>query len=99
MTPESAFLSLATNRRRRRRSTTERGLGSSHQRNRSRWARVVVGGAVARTRWGPSIARGEAWDLDHRDDRSGYLGPAHASCNRRAGALLKVAPALRSRRW
>jgi hypothetical protein len=28
---------------------------------------------------------GQALDLDHNDSRTGYLGLAHRSCNRRAG--------------
>jgi hypothetical protein len=30
----------------------------------------------------------QAWDLDHHDtDRRLYLGPSHASCNRRASMI------------
>jgi hypothetical protein len=32
------------------------------------------------------IEPGEDWQLDHRDDRQGYLGPSHRRCNLRAGA-------------
>jgi hypothetical protein len=32
------------------------------------------------------IRAGELWELDHTDDRTGYLGASHRSCNRRAGA-------------
>jgi hypothetical protein len=51
---------------------------------------VVVGGL---------IVPGEPWDLDHRDDRRGYLGPAHSSCNRSAGARKRNAQTRRSRAW
>jgi hypothetical protein len=42
---------------------------------------------TACTRCGRQIEPGQLWDLDHTDDRSGYLGPAHRSCNRSAGAV------------
>jgi hypothetical protein len=35
---------------------------------------------------GGFIRRGQAFDLDHTDDRRGYLGASHARCNRVAGA-------------
>jgi hypothetical protein len=37
-------------------------------------------------RCGRPIERGQAVDLDHHDDGRSYLGLAHATCNRRAGA-------------
>ena len=45
-------------------------------------------------RCGGLIAAGEPWDLDHKDDRRGYLGPSHSACNR---ATQK--PRRRSRVW
>ncbi len=36
-------------------------------------------------RCGELIDRDAAWVLDHRDDGTGYLGPSHLQCNRRAG--------------
>jgi hypothetical protein len=33
------------------------------------------------------ILPGQEWVLDHTDDRKGYLGPSHATCNNRAGGL------------
>jgi len=38
------------------------------------------------SRCGYPVHPADTWDLDHTDDRTGYLGPAHAHCNRAAGA-------------
>ncbi len=58
------------------------------------WAEEVGGVMV-----GGFIAPGADWDLDHTDDRRGYLGAAHQKCNRRAGALKRNARTRRSRVW
>lgn len=68
-------------------STTSRGYGHAHQVERRRWAPRVALGEVGCARCGDVIEPGEAWDLDHDDTRTGYLGPSHASCNRSAGAV------------
>ena len=39
-------------------------------------------------RCGLPMLPGQALDLDHTDDRAGYLGMSHARCNRQAGARL-----------
>lgn len=51
--------------------------------------RALLPGAVGSpcVRCGQVIAPGEPIDLDHRDDAPGWAGMAHASCNRRAGAM------------
>lgn len=76
-------------------STTARGYGTQHQRERKRWAPVVARGDAYCTetlclierdggsRW---IEPGAAWDLAHTPDRLAYLGPAHSRCNRSEGA-------------
>jgi len=66
-------------------TTTERGYGASHQRARQRMAVLVARGEALCPRCHRVIVPGVAWDLDHTDDRSAYLGAAHRSCNRRAG--------------
>ena len=92
-------------------TTNQRGYGPRHKRARAEAKKVVDRGEAYCCRCGrwidPSLrdARGlEMWELDHTDDRSGYRGPAHRSCNRRAGAIKGnkqrgqgVAPA--RRRW
>jgi hypothetical protein len=35
---------------------------------------------------GQPIEASQPWHLDHRDDRRGYLGTSHATCNLRSAA-------------
>lgn len=79
--------------------TTERGLGSLHQSLRRSWATIVRRGLAKCSRCGDPIAADGLWDLDHTEDRSGWLGAAHRSCNRRAGALKANSPRRASRAW
>jgi hypothetical protein len=75
-------------------STTSRGYGSQHQSMRNRLlAAWKPGQPCARCgqpmlcRWliTPSGKRVSAIDLGHTDDRRGYTGLEHRSCNRRDG--------------
>ena len=68
----------------RRGTARQRGYDAAHDAERARWSTVVDTGAVTCARCGQPIAPGESWDLDHADDRSGYLGPSDARCNRAA---------------
>jgi len=52
---------------------------------------------AACVRCGRVMLPGEALDLDHTDDRGGYLGMAHAACNRAAGARKGNASRARAR--
>lgn len=86
-------------------TTTARGYGAEHRKLRAGWARKVAAGSVLCARCGKLIFPGAEWDLDHTDDRSDYLGPSHAACNRataahRAGTFRTSRPVeLRSRDW
>ena len=59
--------------------------GAAHKAMRKRLAPVVVTGTVRCARCDELIASGDKWQLDHRDDGRGWLGPSHQSCNSRAG--------------
>lgn len=67
--------------------STDRGYGSAHRRERKRWQSRVDRGEVLCARCDEPIEFGDQWDLDHTDDRTGYLGPSHSGCNRSAGAI------------
>jgi len=65
-------------------NTSARGYGTYHQRLRRYLISIFEPGQPCPRCGGPILA-GEPVDLDHTDDRSGYLGLSHAWCNR--GAL------------
>lgn len=67
------------------RSTTARGYGTPHQRERERWKPLVDSGNASCARCGKAIAPGQPWDLGHTDDRTAYTGPECVPCNRSAG--------------
>lgn len=70
---------------RARGSRQQRGYGAEHDRLRDAWKSKVDAGQADCARCGEPITAGQAWALDHTDDRAGYLGPSHATCNNRAG--------------
>ena len=64
-------------------STRERGYGSEHRALRERWRPRVQAEDVFCARCGLLILADEAWDLAHDPmDRTRWLGPMHAHCNR-----------------
>ena len=81
-----------------------RGYGNNHEARRRQLEPLVATGRVACCRCGELIEPGVVWHLDHRDDRRGYLGPAHARCNMRAAAqktnsIRRPEPLIWSRIW
>lgn len=69
-------------------TTTARGYGASHQRERARWQKVIdTQGATCWRCHTPIPPGSRRWDLGHHDhDRSVYMGPECRTCNRAAGA-------------
>jgi hypothetical protein len=51
---------------------------------RKRLEALVATGLAVCARCGGPIDKGAPFDLDHADDRKGYLGVSHPSCNRGA---------------
>ncbi len=78
----------AKERSQRKGTTSSRGYGRHHQAVRMSWQRSIDDPrrAVVCTICKEDVNPGEEWDLDHTEDRMGYRGPAHSSCNRRDGA-------------
>jgi hypothetical protein len=79
----------------RRRVRLANQYGAAHRALRRRLEPKVAAGLAFCARCGERIEPNQAWDLDHRDDRQGYLGPSHATCNRQA----KGGRRRRSREW
>lgn len=82
-------------------STTNRGYGITHTKERLKWKTVVESGWARCTRCGQPIHPDAEWDLDHSDDRTHYLGAAHRGHNRSAGARKgnRIAQARRATTW
>lgn len=78
-------------------STTARGYGATHTAERAKWAAVVEAGKAECARCHRPIMADDPWDLDHNDDRTGYIGPSHATCNRSAGG--RNGAAVTNSRW
>lgn len=79
--------------------TTARGYGHEHQQLRAEWAKELKKlGVLPCARCGESIYHGDDWDLGHTDDRTGYTGPEHRSCNRADGGRRRHAPTSFKRR-
>lgn len=72
-------------------STTARGYGWEHQQARAAAQAAFVEGSPCPRCEEPMLST-QPLDLDHRDDRDGYLGLAHRSCNR--GALHRAVVAM-----
>jgi hypothetical protein len=64
-----------------------RGYDRAHEQLRAKWKRKVDRCEVNCARCGLLILPISEWALDHTDDRTGYLGPSHSTCNNRAGGL------------
>jgi hypothetical protein len=61
-----------------------RGYTNAQVARRRRLEPLVASGQVACCRCRELIQPRQQWHLDHTDDRRGYLGAAHATCNLRA---------------
>lgn len=84
--------------------TVDRGYGAQHKQVRTLWAkRLEASGALPCARCGKPIVHGEPFDLGHNDSRTGWQGPEHMHCNRRAGGLSRAGkpapPAAVRRDW
>lgn len=65
-----------------------RGYGRRHHELRLRMLPLAIGRPCSRC--GEPMLEGQPLDLDHTDDREGYRGFSHASCNRRAPSLKRA---------
>ena len=60
----------------------QKGYGTPHWRLKDR-LRPLVAAGVIRCQYCGGVITDAVWDLGHSDDRSTWIGPTHAVCNRR----------------
>jgi hypothetical protein len=70
--------------RKKRPYPTQR-YSAPHRKMRERLVPIVATGTVRCARCDELISPDAKWELDHKDDGRGWLGPSHANCNRHAG--------------
>lgn len=85
LTPGGPCAAHRTQREQQRGTRQQRGYGQAHQKLRAQWQRQVDLGTVRCARCTKPILPGQAWHLDHSDDRLSYLGPSCVPCNTSAG--------------
>ena len=79
--------------------------GAKHQAERRRIQRLMDKGQLFPcSRHAESYCPGTPvdptnWELDHTDDRTGWLGPAHPPCNAYAGRVEKASSGMIIREW
>jgi len=68
-------------------SAKQRGYDAAHRKLRLQWRQRIDQGGVhcASPTCGKPISPHAPFDLGHTDDRSGYIGAQHPSCNRSEG--------------
>lgn len=66
---------------RARGTATQRGYGTAHINARKALIPQVATGTTKCARCNELIQPGDAWQLDHSDDRASYIGPSHKRCN------------------
>lgn len=66
-------------------TTTARGYGYTHRKLRAALLPDAYGRPCPKC--GQPMLPGQALDLGHTDNRTGYTGIEHARCNRQAGAI------------
>ena len=90
-------------------SRTSRGYGVAHQAMRKAAIQALTDGDPCARCHGP-MYRSQRLELDHNDDRTGYLGLSHRRCNQLAAAKkggmvtsmrkrAKTQPLPTSRKW
>ena len=95
---------MSAARKKRQLSRHARGYTNAHVARRRQLEPLSPPAKSAAAAAANSIEPGQPWHLDHRDDRRGYLGPSHATCNLRAAAektngKRKDQPLIWSRVW
>lgn len=63
-------------------TTTQRGYGHKHQKARRAYVEAFRSGDPCARCGDPMVGDASLFDLDHTDDRTGYLGLSHRECNR-----------------